>query len=121
MYALIPVLNEMAGDERIKFETREVVYEQDRVVAREEPNLELFTAEELAVVDRSVERLSALTATESSDLSHEFPGWQFAWLNEGKGATIPYESVFWSKRRFVTDAENEHARLLAKEFGLSGQ
>jgi hypothetical protein len=51
---------------------------------------ELFTSDELALVDGVVDRLRTSSASEISELSHRDAGWQLV----DEGDTIPYELAF---------------------------
>lgn len=55
-----------------------------------EPDLSLFVGTETAQVERVLADLADHTAKQVSDLSHDFPGWQFARNRH----VIPYEAVF---------------------------
>lgn len=76
-----------------------------------EPDLSLFSADELEVVRRVVRDLWELNATEVSDLSHRFAGWQAA----APGEEIPYETVFVDEPRRLTDEEVEWAQEAIRE------
>ena len=67
-------------------------YTQRRLIPRREPDLSLFTGEEIALVDDVLEQGRPYDATTISDVSHQFPGWQLA----EDGEDIPYSSVFLS-------------------------
>jgi hypothetical protein len=77
-----------------------------------EPDLSLFSAEELEVVRRVIRDLWELNATEVSDLSHRFAGWQAA----APGEEIPYETVFVDEPRRLTDEEVEWAQEVIREY-----
>lgn len=62
---------------------------QKRPYATREPNLALFTSEEIAMVDAVIERLRPFNGTEVSELSHQFSGWRLTKM----GHSIPYASV----------------------------
>lgn len=86
--ALLPVKKEMLADGSIN--EREVLrhstYQQKRIVANKNTNMDLFTGEEIAVVDAVIARLRPETARRVSDLSHERDGWSLA----ENGEEIPY-------------------------------
>lgn len=66
---------------------------QQRTVNLRRANLGVFTAEEIAMVERALEWMSGMRAKQVSDLSHELLlGWQAA----AEGETIPYATVFAS-------------------------
>jgi hypothetical protein len=80
---------------------------QQRVVNLRGPDLSVFTAEQIALVDRIIEELWNLDAEEVSELSHRMMGWKLAGMNE----TIPYETVFISAEP-LTESDVERAREL---------
>jgi hypothetical protein len=51
-----------------------------------DPDLSVFSAEEIAIVDDVIDMLRGMTGPEVSDMSHEHAGWSFA----AQGETIPY-------------------------------
>lgn len=55
-----------------------------------EPNLEPFTGQEIALIHRIIDQLVELNASQVSELSHQFAGWQAA----APGEDIPFETVF---------------------------
>jgi hypothetical protein len=65
---------------------------QKRTVGLRQPNLRIFTGDEIAMVDYIIEALSDCDAETVSDISHRMVGWQIAL----EGETIPYETVFLS-------------------------
>lgn len=119
LYAMLPVLREMEGDERLQVRrVDDWAFPQDRIEALDQPNLDLFSADELAVIEDSIERLRGMSADEVIEAAHNFPGWVHAW-ERGKGSTIPYESVFWDARTELEDWEQEEAKDLAASLGIS--
>lgn len=72
-----------------------------KLVALREPDLSLFSPEELDIARAVVRDLWSLSAAEVSDLSHRFPGWQAAELGE----EIPYDTVFVDEPRPMTPEE----------------
>lgn len=86
-------------------------------IARDEPQMGLFTAEERALIEDVIDRHRGESAKQMVDEAHLFPGWIHAWRDgRGRGEKIPYESVFWDRRAQPTAAELTHARQLADEF-----
>lgn len=83
-----------------------------KLIALREPDLSLFSAEEVDLIRDVVDRLRELNATEVSDLSHEFLGWQAAEFGE----TIPYETSLIERPRPLTDDEEDYARDVAREY-----
>jgi hypothetical protein len=66
---------------------------QEKPVALKEPNLGLFSSQEIALVDSIIEKWWAKNAKEMTDDSHEFIGWKLASLKE----EIPYEVALVGK------------------------
>src|ERR1700733_8713255 len=65
---------------------------QKRTVNLRQPRLEVFTPEQIALVDSIIEKFWGFNADEVSDLSHQMVGWKIA----EPGESVPYESVFIS-------------------------
>lgn len=86
-------------------------FEQDRLVHLRDPDLSLFSGEEIAIVDEMIDLLRTKSASEVSEFSHRFIGWQVARIGE----EIPYETVY-VKSREPTAKENAHARTLISPF-----
>ncbi|HEX5717864.1 MAG TPA: hypothetical protein VF179_17025, partial [Thermoanaerobaculia bacterium] len=99
----------------IVVERQLVDYSQKRVILRREPNVELFTAPEVAMVSQVIRALWNNDAKEVSHLSHRFVGWQDAALEED----IPFETVFLGDPQKFTLAEEEiqYGQRLAAEIG----
>ena len=104
---LKPVRDEMEAHEEIIVRKKDRFgMTQVRVVPRRSPDLSLFSAEEISLVDRILEVLAGVTATSLSEFTHLERGWQAASYRE----TIPYETVFLS-----TDGATESDKLRAEE------
>src|SRR5437016_2393135 len=80
---------------------------QHRAVNLRVPDLSVFTAGQIALVDRVIEELWDLDAEQVSELSHRMAGWRLAALGE----TIPYETVFISIEP-LTETDVQRAREL---------
>ena len=80
-------------------------YELRKLVPLREPDLEPFSGREIDLVQRVISELWDLSATEVSDLSHRFVGWQVA----DHGEDIPYETVFVGEPRPLTQEEERWA------------
>lgn len=65
---------------------------QKRTVNLRRPNLKLFSAEEIAVVDRVIASYREMRAERTSDYSHDMVGWLVADM----GDDIPYDTVFFA-------------------------
>lgn len=64
---------------------------QHRVIPLRDSNLNKFSARDIALVDKVIERLWNDNATQVSAMSHDR-----AWRNSENGEPIPYEAVFVS-------------------------
>lgn len=110
---LIPIRKQMEQAHEIAI--RHIVYfdkEQHRVIPLRDSNLDVFTARDIAVVDKVVDRYWGKTAREMSDLSHDRV-WRIAGT---MGARIPKEAVFISNEQ-LTDYDIQRTRELAAEHG----
>lgn len=101
----------------------EIQNEWDRqqiLVAVEPPNLDVFSAAEIALVDEQLHQYRHVTGSAMVDEAHEFPGWVLAW-RDGKGAhkPVPFESVFWDARTELEGWEQAEAKVLAERLGIS--
>jgi hypothetical protein len=109
---LLPVQREMESNDDAVVQ-RQSAFNPDRTVPLREPDLSVFSAEEIAVVDEVLSALRDDNATMVSDRSHKFSvGWQIAEMQEH----IPYSTVFvWGGD--VHPAAIEFGRELALERG----
>jgi len=82
---------------------------QKRLVALREPDLSMFSGDQISIVDAVLRELEPLNASEVSELSHRFLGWQLARDRE----EIPYSTVFLGEPRPPTPEEVEYGRELA--------
>ncbi|MCC7430686.1 SocA family protein [bacterium] len=64
-------------------------FSQDKIFALREPNLSVFTPNEIDLIHRVVDENKGKNATQISEESHNFIGWKLANDKE----TIPYETV----------------------------
>lgn len=85
-------------------------YQQKRFVPLREPNLAIFTAQEIDFVDHVINILRDSTATRVSQLSHQLAAWQMAEV----GGTIPYNAIFIYNGP-VTDNDHEHAARVIEQ------
>lgn len=85
---------------------------QQRVVPQREARTDLFTTEELAVVDETIEALWHMTAREASDFSHR----ELGWLAAAPGETITYDSAWLSSEPVPQEVE-EYAIEVARNHG----
>jgi hypothetical protein len=85
---------------------------EHRVLPLREPNLDLFTPWDIAIIDEVIAMAWDKNGTELSDFSHGR-----AWEVAGEsGVTIPYEAAFISDRP-LTAADIARTRELNRRFG----
>jgi hypothetical protein len=84
---------------------------QERLVARRQADVSLFTDAELRIADAVIEEFRPLRGMELSDDSHKEPGWRAA---EADGL-IPYATALIA--RTTTDADRDRAAELAQQSG----
>lgn len=86
------IVSEMEkGNEIEKVETKFYKYPQTKYFPRREPQLNLLTGQETALIDDVINRLGHLTAKEISDYSHQ----DVPWMTAQEGMPIDYEAVFY--------------------------
>ena len=73
----------------------------------------VFTGPELEIIDSMIDYLWPMNATEVSDLSHSFAGWQAAGFTEA----IPYNTVFVGQPRPLSAEEIDWAQEVVDEYG----
>jgi len=110
---LIPVVRQMEQEDACRWAQR-TYYDKPlkKLVALREPDLSVFKPQELELVRNVIEELLPLNGSEVSDLSHRFPGWQAAHLQE----EIPYKMVFVDDPRPLSEDENEWALEIIQEY-----
>ncbi|MYE32685.1 MAG: DUF4065 domain-containing protein [Chloroflexi bacterium] len=90
------VLREMEAEGEIeRVEQRDLNLLLKRVVPLRAPDLSVFSARELEIVDRVILEMSTLDAAQSRLLSHLIVSWRIAGYDE----VIPYHSAYISDRR----------------------
>lgn len=114
---LLPQIEEMEREGVCAWADREYFgFHLKKLLPLREPDLSLFTGEEIDIVNTVIDSLWDLNATEVSDLSHRFVGWQVV----DPGETIPYETVFVGPPRPLTDQETVWAHEVMREYGEQG-
>jgi hypothetical protein len=90
---MLPVHREMLRDGAIRVERRDFGdgFVEHRTIPIDQPNLELFSPEDLAFVDGAILHYWGMTGTETSDESHGI-----AWKTRHNGETMPYELALLS-------------------------
>jgi Protein of unknown function (DUF4065) len=90
------------------------MYTQKRIVARRDPDISWLTPDQHTLIDEVLKRHRDDDATDLSNLSHTFPGWSLASMNE----VIPYHTVFIS-REGPTQADLDWAEGIVRERALA--
>ncbi len=107
---LKPIMERMRRSGVLKVEIqRRFRFSQHRPIALRPPELHKFSGHETDLVRDVVTRFWELNATQISDESHLFLGWQLG----VQGETIPYSVVLIGTRR-PTQAEHRKGRALQK-------
>ncbi len=110
--AMLPVLNSLLEEGAIEIEKRPAGNRvQKRVVPKRKAFLELFTGDELALVDEVIKELWDQSADEVSNASHDIR-WRTLKLKD----SIPYEAAFLSQDP-LTDDDLSRTAVLAHEHG----
>jgi hypothetical protein len=111
---MLPVRRQMEADRDLGIQELPIGSGiERRPVNLRAPDLSVFSAREIALVDAVIDFCSACTGKNVSDLSHKMSGWKAARLEE----TIPYESVFMSESS-LTETDLIRGQQIAAEHGL---
>lgn len=89
-------------------------YQVHRLVPDRPADTSVFTAEELATIDKVIADLAGLNARQVSDLSHEEAGWRLV----EDGETIPYEAALVGARQISTPTTRRLEHETAERLGL---
>lgn len=86
---------------------------EKRLIPLRRPNLGLFDAEEIAIVDDVIDKLADASAVEVSDATHALAGWKFAAMNE----EIPYYTALLPDEQPPLAPEHQQwARGVVREY-----
>jgi hypothetical protein len=111
---MLPMSRELVEAGRAKIETRPYYNRtQQRLVAYDDPNLDLFTTKEIEIVDNVIADLLSLDAQGCSDRSHL----EFGYMATRRGETIPY-STAWISPDALTAEQIEVGMEVAERHGL---
>jgi hypothetical protein len=115
---ILPVVQELQNEGACVWDERSYYgHPLNKLTALREPDLSVFKPEEIALVREVIEDLWDLNATEVSDLSHRFAGWQASDLKE----EIPYNTVFVDDPRPLSDEEHAWALQAIGEYERESQ
>jgi hypothetical protein len=107
---MLPALKTLEETQQIAIRSKQFHgWEQQKVFALREPDLNSFSPYEIALVDSVIETFWKYTGAAISNDSHSFIGWKLA----KEGETIPYEVALLAKRE-LTISEREYAKSLEK-------
>lgn len=105
---LVPVRDTMQASGEIAIRTADYGgYTQHRVVPLRDAKIDIFTSEEISLVDEIIASLWGRNGKNLSDMSHKFAGWKLANIGE----QIPY-SVALVGSREPTPEEVEYGKTL---------
>lgn len=112
---LLPIRNNMV--KRGDLGLQEVLLPDGRVMHRtvnlRAPDLSVFTASEISLIDKILYSLRPINSRILSGMTHGMMGWKIAEMKE----TIPYETIFVSDKP-LTQFDKERAFEVAQEYGL---
>lgn len=86
-------------------------FRQERYVALRRPDVSVFSAPELQIIDDVLTALRSMNGKEVSELSHQTVGWRVARDND----VIPYESAFLDPTQDFTSDEITRAQQIYAE------
>jgi len=104
-----------SGEARLEERIDSFGYRHHDLIPVREPRTDVFSADELGVVDDVIDALDAMNAAQVSELSHGDAGWQLV----REGETIPYELAFVLAPEQVelTPAMRAEGRRLLARYG----
>jgi hypothetical protein len=113
---LIPVRDELQKSGKLVVQSLPLKSgkRQVRTVNLVDPNLQVFSGREIALVDSIIQDLWDMDAEESSEFSHRFVGWKMT----KEGEPIPYGTIFISDEP-LSPAEIRRGQELAAELGMT--
>jgi hypothetical protein len=113
---LVPVRQKLIAKKAIAIQELAVAdgYNQKKVVALREPDLSIFSAQEIEIVNMIMETLKDSNASEVSELSHG-KAWQAAKDRE----SIPYEA-FWISDEPISACDKSITLQLIQQGALGG-
>ena len=116
-------VNELIREKRLRRDAEKVDGGPKRMtryrpVALDEPDLSLFSSDELELVNQVVSSFFGWRAGKLSKYTHEFPLWTSVAINE----TIPYETAFISPDQRLNEEQTKRVQEWARKRGwLTGK
>lgn len=99
----LDVRKQLVGDGSVRLEKVPYFgFSQDKLVAQREADLQLFSDEELRLMDDVLTEFANYDAKDISEESHGFIGWKIAY-NSSNDNKIPYNTVFFSNHNVSID------------------
>lgn len=80
-------------------------YKQKRLIPLVSPDLDLFSVDEIHIIDETIRKLEDKNGTELSDFTHKFRPWR----DTSEGEEIPFSSVFVMDDLPATRSDKEWA------------
>lgn len=110
---MLQIQNRLELEGRAEIEERMYFgYQQKRLRPKANPDLSLFTPDQIALVDDVLNQCRELSATQLSDWTHRLP----PWLSAEDGEEISYESVFVLERLKPGREDMKWAESALQEF-----
>ena len=107
---LVPVREELRKAKHLEVKVADYYgHDQKRPIAKRQPDLKSFAAEDISIVDRVIRLLWDKTAEECSDLSHGV-----AWNGADNEESIPYEAAYMSDEALTQDDLNAAQEMIAQ-------
>jgi len=115
---LLPEQEHLIAEQRAVMQVKDRGgYTQRRLVVLDKPNLDIFTAEEISLVDRVIAMLRGRGAWQASEISHGVSvGWHAAELRE----EIRYGTVFLTPPKNPTPSQEVRAKELDAAYATAG-
>jgi hypothetical protein len=82
-------------------------------IALAAPDMSMFSADEIALVDSILERFRSMTTRKARTVTHDLKAWRAYFI----GDTIPYETVFVSPDQRLTRKEIKIGQEIARRHG----
>ena len=112
---MIPILNDLKKSRQMAMQQilLDGVYACNKPVNLVPPDISLFSSTEISIVDDVIENFDKWTASDTSQVSHDWGGWKYAKDRD----IIPYESAFVSNEE-ITLSDKDSGLKIAKQYGL---
>lgn len=113
LHHMLPIVRQLEEADEARVVERDYYGNtQKRLAALRRPNLDLFSASEIAAIDSLIRQMWGKTAKEISRLSHDDLGWRAVDM----GDQIPLTMAFIVADGVVTDEMRQRAKQFAADF-----